>query len=195
MQTINTEWFREQLEERKLSARGLARKMKLDPASVSYMLRGKRRMTSAEANTIATILGLPTTEVLRQAGVPVNEDVHTVMLTAVVGAHGHLKKLSKGKRETVPPDVPGDGFAVQVRSPSSAADGWLILCASQVIEPKAALGRLAVIHLKNGERVLGTLSKGYEAKSFNVVQVIPAENLLENQSVVGANAVLWIRPR
>lgn len=195
MQTINTEWFRERLEERKLSARGLARKMKLDPASVSYMLRGKRRMTAAEANTIATILGVPTTEVLRQAGVPVNEDVHTVMLTAVVGAHGQLKKLTKNTRQTVPPDVPADGYAIQVRSSSSPADGWLILCASQVLQPETALGRLAVIHLKNGERVLGTLRKGYEAKSFNVVQVIPAENVLENQVVVGANAVLWIRPR
>lgn len=195
MQTVNTEWFRIKLHERKLSARGLAKKMDLDPASVSKMLRGQRRMTAAEANTIARILGLPTTEVLRQAGVPVSEGVHSVSLTGVIDAAGEVHDLPRPKRQVVPPDVPGDGFALQIRCPASPADGWLILCASQVLQAMDAIERLAVIHLRGGGRVLGTIRKGYDSGLFNVLQQLPIAGMLENQEIAGANPVLWVRPR
>ena len=68
---VNTEFFRTKLAEREMSMRTLAKKLDLDPASVSLMLRGKRRITTAEANHMAVILGISVTEILRQAGVPV----------------------------------------------------------------------------------------------------------------------------
>ena len=193
--TVNTKWFRTQLMEREMSMRGLAKKMNLDPASVSLMLRGMRRMTNTEAHSIAMLLGVSVTEVLRQAGVPITDDVNTVALVGTVDASGRVRSVTSKVRHQVPPDVPSDGFALQVRCATSPADGWLILCASPVLQPEAALERLAVVTMENGTRMVGTLKRGYENGFFNVVTTIPASDTLENQSVTGANPVLWIRPR
>lgn len=81
---MNTDWFRQLLATRKLSQRGLAKLMELDPAAVSLMLRGQRRMTNAEAHQISTILGVPITEVLRQAGIEVIDDVRRVKVTGYI---------------------------------------------------------------------------------------------------------------
>lgn len=50
---MNTEWFRQLLSTRKLSQRGLAKLMELDPAAVSLMLRGQRKMTNEEAHQVS----------------------------------------------------------------------------------------------------------------------------------------------
>lgn len=63
---MNTRWFRDRLRGIELSQRGLAKLLDVDAAAVSYMLRGKRKMTLHEANRIAQILGVPASEVMRQ---------------------------------------------------------------------------------------------------------------------------------
>lgn len=60
---MNTRWFRDRLKTIELSQRGLAKLLDVDAAAVSYMLRGKRKMTLQEANRIGQILG-----VLRELG-------------------------------------------------------------------------------------------------------------------------------
>ena len=71
---VNTRWFRDRLAERDLSMRRLAKALELDPSAVSLMLRGRRGMSADEANRISGILMIPVTEVLAQAGVPIEED-------------------------------------------------------------------------------------------------------------------------
>lgn len=193
--SVNTEWFRTILAEREMSMRGLAKKMELDPASVSLMLRGMRRMTTAEANKIATILGVQVTEVLRQAGVPVSQDAHNVPLVGTIDAHGKVKALKSTDRQMAPHDVPTDGMALQVRCPSSAADGWIVFCSSAKSPPDTSLERLCVARLANGVSVFGTLRKGYEKNTYNIFTSLPLESSLENQSVDSVSSVLWIRPR
>jgi len=73
-QTINTKWFRDRLAERDMSLRRLAKLLELDPSAVSLMLRGMRTMTADEANRISGLLTIPVTEVLAQAGIPIEED-------------------------------------------------------------------------------------------------------------------------
>ena len=192
---VNTDWFRAILAERQMSMRGLAKKMELDPASVSLMLRGMRRMTTAEANKIATILGVQVTEVLRQAGVPVSQDAHMVVLSGTIDARGKVKDLKNSTRQMAPHDVPTDGLALQVRCPSSASDGWVIFCSSAKSPPELSLERFCVVHLTSGSSVVGTLRKGYEKDTYNVFTSLPSESSLENVSVSNVSAVLWIRPR
>lgn len=47
---MNTEWFRQLLATRKLSQRGLAKLLELDPAAVSLMLRGSGEMLRTDAD-------------------------------------------------------------------------------------------------------------------------------------------------
>lgn len=65
---MNTLWFRNQLKDKHLSQRGLARLLDIDSAAVSLMLRGRRRMTMSEAHRISNILALPVTEIMLTDG-------------------------------------------------------------------------------------------------------------------------------
>ena len=67
--TVDTNWFRDRLADKRLSQRQLAKRMSLDPAAMSLMLRGKRRMSAAEAADIARYLGVEVKDVLARAGV------------------------------------------------------------------------------------------------------------------------------
>lgn len=68
MGEIDTRWFQDRLADKRLSQRKLASMMNLDPAAVSLMFRGKRKMSAAEASEIAKLLGVEASEVLMRAG-------------------------------------------------------------------------------------------------------------------------------
>lgn len=196
MQTkVNTKWFKEQLAAREISMRTLAKQIEIDPSSMSLTLRGLRKMTNEEAARIAAALSIPVTEVLRNAGVQVSEDVHSVRMTGLVDCDGVVHDAAKSLRINAPVDVPSDGFVLQVRCPQDLHDGWLLLCGAHVLQPDAAVDRLCVVHLRSGTRVVGTMKRGYEQNTFNIVSTIPQVALRENQAVAHANPVLWIRPR
>jgi transcriptional regulator with XRE-family HTH domain len=65
---IDTRWFQDRLADKRLSQRKLASMMNLDPAAVSLMFRGKRKMSAAEAAEIAKLIGVSPNEVLVRAG-------------------------------------------------------------------------------------------------------------------------------
>ena len=68
MAGVDTDWFQGRLAAKRMSQRGLARLMGLDPAAVSLMLRGKRKMTTTEAAEIARLLNVEVGEVMVRAG-------------------------------------------------------------------------------------------------------------------------------
>lgn len=65
---IDTRWFKDMLADRRLSQRRLAALMGLDPAAVSLMIRGKRKLSTAEASEIARLLNVGVEEVAARAG-------------------------------------------------------------------------------------------------------------------------------
>jgi hypothetical protein len=69
MKPIDTQWFKGLLSDRQISQRQLAFKMEMDPASMSLMLRGKRRMTLHDAEAMSRLLRVRVDEILFHAGV------------------------------------------------------------------------------------------------------------------------------
>ena len=65
---VDTRWFQNRLADKRLSQRKLASHLHLDPAAVSLMIRGKRKISAAEAAEIARLLGVTVEEVLMRAG-------------------------------------------------------------------------------------------------------------------------------
>lgn len=65
---VDRRWFQDRLADKRLSQRKLARHLHIDPAAVSLMLRGKRKMTAAEAAEVARLLGVSVDEVVLRAG-------------------------------------------------------------------------------------------------------------------------------
>lgn len=72
MQKINKSWFRDKLAEKQISQRQLAKRIGIDPAAVSYMLSGRRKMTMDDANNIAREICVSVVDVMKHAGLSVN---------------------------------------------------------------------------------------------------------------------------
>lgn len=195
MADINQEWFKDRLRQLKLSQRQLAKKMDLDPASVSYMLSGKRRMTMDEARVLASHLLVPVTEVMRQAGIDVIDDVRRVPVAGYVSTGSAVTLLPKGTHDMAlaPPDVPNGSFAVQTRIVSSPSDGWLSFVSGVQESPAECTNKLTVVALKDGRMLQAIIKRGYKQAHYNLI-LMPEGGVLENKEVAWAARVLWIQP-
>jgi DNA-binding transcriptional regulator YdaS (Cro superfamily) len=191
---MNTQWFRHHLSQRKLSQRGLARLMGLDPASVSLMLRGQRRMTMEEAHAIATIISMPVTEVLRAAGVDVLDDVRRVQVMGYVDDQSEVTLFPAGTYDTVvgPADCPANTYGLQVRTPTHPTDGWLMFVSPHHEAPALHLGQLCCVALATGEHLIAFLQRGYRQGLYNLVRASTAVRL--DCDVTWAAPVLWLKP-
>jgi len=179
--------------------RRLAKLMKLDPSAVSLMLRGRRMMTAHEANKISGLLTIPVTEVLRQAGVSIDDNMRQVALKAMIDQHSRLAPIvtKNPRRLSAPDNVPTNGLAAQVRAPKSVFDGWVIFAGAFDNRVVALIDRLCVIEMvaNTGGAIVGTLLRGYESDRFNVVPFVGNSLAdFEGIAVKSVAPVLWIRP-
>lgn len=193
---MKTEWFSQLLASRKLSQRGLAKLMDLDPGAVSLMLRGKRKMTNAEAHQISTILGVGITEVLRQAGIEVRDDVRYVKVTGYVDGDSLVTLFPRRTYDKVigPADCPEGTYALQMRAPSTPSDGWMIFVSPAENDPRSHLNQLCCVALDNGEHVVSFVQRGYRSSTFNLLHS-SGRVLRTDANVVWASPVLWIKPQ
>lgn len=195
MSQINQDWFKDRLRQVKLSQRQLAKKMGLDPASVSYMLSGKRGMSMDEARVIAGFLLLPVTEVMRQAGIDVLDDVRKVPVAGYISTGGAVSLLPKGTHDLVlcPADVPTGSFAIQSRIVNSANDGWLWFVSGVQEEPEQCTGKLTVLASKDGRMLCSIIKRGYKNGRYNLI-LMPDGGVIENEEVAWCARILWIQP-
>lgn len=192
---MNTEWFRQLLATRKLSQRGLAKLLELDPAAVSLMLRGQRKMTNEEAHQVSIILGVPITEVLRQAGIEVSDDVRRVKVAGYVDAQSEVTLFPKRTHDRVvgPADCPDGTYALQVRNAQSPQDGWMLFISPSEDDPRAHLGQLCCVALSSGEHMISFVQRGYRSGTFNLVRQT-GDVLRTDADVTWAARILWIKP-
>lgn len=169
--TIDTKWFRDRLADAGISQRQLSRKLGLDQSAISLTFSGKRRMKFEEAAGIARLLSLPVSEILRNAGVPIDEGEKTVPLCSILDGHGESHCIGvDGSERVVPPQPMPDGSTVvQCRtagSPLEHMDGWLIFC-----EPpteKIPLDQFCRVKLRNGVKLFGVVRRGYKRGRYNI---------------------------
>lgn len=193
---VNTSWFKQRLVDRGVSMRGLAKKMspQLDVAAVSLMLRGVRKMQLQEAEQVSKLLNVPLSDVLKNAGI--KTDLSGARTVPVVGwvsdnKEAHLDWSADSDHIEGPRDLPADVVAVQVRAPSSPADGEILF----LQQPSAAIGglvgRKCLIGFDSDLVVVGYLRRGYRPGLFNVWT--DAGATVADVSVKWAAPILWIK--
>lgn len=192
---MDTLWFRDKLKDKKLSQRGLAKLIELDPAAISLMLRGQRKMTPHEAHQISVILGVPILEVMRRAGIDVTEDVRKAPVAAHVDSEGKVVSMPNGTHDmsTSPGDCPIGTFAVQVRAHTSAKDGWLLFVTPTQSEPSEHVDQLCLCATKAGQQVLGVVRRGYRRDTQNLI-LWPSNETMFDADLAWVSSVLWIKP-
>lgn len=192
---MNTDWFRDVLAAKKLSQRKLASLMELDPAAVSLMLRGQRKMTNEEAHQMSVILGVKVTEILRQAGIAVSDDVRQVKVAGYIDEDAVVTLFPRRTHDKVvgPADCPEGTYALQKRTPNNPQDGWMYFISPAEDDPRAHLGQLCCIALDNGEHLVCFLQRGYRTGTFNLIRC-NGHAQRTDANVVWAARVLWVKP-
>lgn len=170
---IDAEWFKDKLAEKRVSLRGLARHMEMDPSAVSRMLSGQRRMQMEEARQIALFLGTTISEVMSHAGMAVDLDGQPtrILLAATIDEKGYLHRLMDPK--PLPQSVIDRAqaaigssnkkvIAAQVRAatgPLAVMDDAVILFNhTDIVEP-AAIGSLSICRTREGEQFFGKVER------------------------------------
>lgn len=196
MTKLNKGWFIDKLKSIKLSQRKLAEKMNIDPAAVSYMFSGKRDMSMDEAKSIASIFGMPVTEIMRQAGIDVLDDIRRIPVTGYISNDHAVTLLPKGTYDMVdaPPDMPNKSFALQYRDSTGPVDGWLVYISGEQKEAAELLDEAAMCTLSDGRIVNGIIRRGYKKGLFNILLARCHNETSENQSIADAHKILWVRP-
>lgn len=189
MANVDTGWFQGMLIDKGLSQRQLARAIGLDPSAVSLMLRGKRKMDVQEAGVVAKALGVSVDEVLRHAGVAVErgEGPGRCAVVGWVDDQGLVHDESLGVVDG-PRDTGLVCLRVQARE---VMDGWLLFYREISGVSLEAVGRLCVVGLEDGRKLLRPVRRGYGQGEF----VLGGWWNERSGSVrlVSAAPVLWMR--
>ena len=189
--SIDTAWFTNRLAERHMSQRQLAKLMGVDAAAVSLMLRGKRRMTVEEASQIAVLLQSTTTDVLTAAGVTITGG-ERVRVAGILQAGGVVHLVADGLHDTVeaPPSLPVPSIAIQART-QDVHDGWLYFLGEEHGKPEAAIGKLALVAIRDNGLELAHVRRGYRPGAFNLID--PSGQGTRTAELAWASPVVWIR--
>lgn len=194
---IDTKWFKGLLSDRGMRQHQIASTLALDPASVSLMLRGKRRLQLDEAAALANLLGVPLDEVLHHAGIdPEAGAAGTVPIVGTVDDDGEVvMKRPEGPRRVTAPVGMAEGAVALRYETSDARDGCIAFYVPREGVDADAVGRVCVVQVApagKGVRYVRVVKRGYVRGTFTLTQV-RAEKSLENVELASACPVLWLR--
>lgn len=197
---IDGRWFTSTLRDRRISQRGLAKLMGVDPASIHRLLTGKRPMRLDEATALSKLLDKPVSEILDHAGIPL-QTADTVPVAGWVDGIGeaHLETDQKNP-ERVPglAAMPSSTFALRAQTggtPLQFIDGWLLYVElplqSGEIDPDV-IGRYCLVELESGARLLRWVRRGYKRGTWNLDGHFGAPSI-NSAALNSATPVLGIR--
>lgn len=197
---IDAEWFKRKLEEKKLTVRGLAKLMELNPSTVSLMLRGIRAIHNEDAVKLADAFSVTTTEIFKRAGAPIQDEARTLPITMYVDEHDRVLPISIEAADDfiAPYDTPTNAYAVQVRT-GRKYDGWILVVSGTKLKPEECVGSLVVYCTHKGEVDIGMLRRGYIKGTYNVMNDMSngdakEKALTQNIEVLWCQPVIWIKP-
>lgn len=195
MTSVDQTWFTERLEHRQLSQRRLAKLMGLDPAAVSLMFRGKRKIALEEASQLAVLLDVPVTEVLERAGLHVHGE-RRIKMVGTLNASGEVSMSGEGAHDLVeaPPGVPSDCVAIQARTTGTdqeALDGWIYFVSNAHGSPGQTIGHLAMVAIKGNGVRFATVKRGYTRGTYNLINY--RQEVTPNVELAWASPILWIK--
>lgn len=179
-----------------MSQRKLAERIGIDPAAVSYMLKGTRNMSIDEVRKISDVLLVPATEVMRQAGIEILDDVRKIPVKGYSNEHNLITLYPTGTYDMViaPADMPPKSYVIQHRKPNTPFDGWHVYVSGDRNEPEEMIDHYSLVSLKDGRITTAIIRRGYRHGSFNLVQPTIGDKMWENEAVAWVSRVFWVQP-
>lgn len=195
---IDAAWFKRKLDEKRLTIRGLAKLMDLNPSTVSLMLRGIRSIHNEDAVKLADIFNVTPIEIFKRAGAPIEDEVRKIKVSMYINESGKLVHVPDEVADIfrAPYDCPTNAFAVQIRT-GRKYDGWMMVVAGNKTSPEESVGMLSVYCTEQGEVNMGMIRRGYISGTFNVSNDMHNGDDVEkvqNTKLVWCQHVIWIKP-
>lgn len=196
---VDTLWFKNLLADRDLSQRQLAKRLQLDPAAVSLLLRGKRKILLEEIERLAQVLDVPLIDVLQHAGLPEvgGEVMRRIPVAGALNGAGEVEFEAPRTTTYVdaPGDVPHDTLALVARtagSPLSHIDGAVLFTVKRASLAEC-LQRLCVVKPIDADSpVLATIRRGLARDTYRIE--LACRPPVENARIEWASPILWLRP-
>lgn len=192
MAKVNTKWFQDQVQELGISQRTLARELDLDPAAVSLMFQGKRKMTLEEASTLARRFAKPLDEVLRAAGIQSGSAKVVGWIDGELVVH---KGAVSGVAAVTPPGGLGSNllaFVFRTRgSPLESLDGAVAFVKTGGSDLVAALGRFSVIEVAKGKMMAGVLKR--DSSGQHLITDFAGSTVMRDLKIKSAAVVIWLK--
>ncbi len=195
MDGLNRRYFDSLMAGKKMSLRALAQRMGLSHSQLSLTFSGARKLQLDEAAQLSNIFGEPLHRIVENAGVSVHPSSgRRIAVVGVVRGDGtvEMHDASVIERTNAPEDLPADAVAIQCRTsgtPLEWLDGWVFYCRDpQEVEP-GCLGRFSLCKIKDGLFVVGTVKRGYQDGTFNLLGTFARENV----TLEAATPILFTR--
>lgn len=187
---VDKAWFRQKLKQKGASRREVARLLGFDHSSFSRMILGTRRLTPEYAVAMAAYFEVSVHELLKRAGLAPPDHINT--LPAIGSLNGAL--------EVTPRDLPPvtsmpmfeqDARCLLCDDPNSLYYGWIFAYVPPSEIQSEAIGRLSVVQLSTGLKLIRFLTPGLYAGRFNLMPM--AGRQLLDVEVSTAAPILHIR--
>lgn len=184
MSNVNKPYFLDLMQGRRLSLRGLAKKMNMQHSQLSLTLSGQRKMTLDEAAQLSQIFGVPIHEIVGNTGVVVRPvSGRRVSVMGFVGRDGivTVNPPETIERTDAPANMPDDCVAIQCRTadtPLSWMDGFVMFSKKPDGLAPDATGRFSLVKIQNGPVVAATVKRGYREGTYNLSGPHQSENEL-----------------
>lgn len=186
---INDAYFRELFQERGLTIQSVAKKLGMPQhTSLSLTLSGKRKMQLGEAVALSQILSVPLSDVVTEAGYPLNRGSKGIPVIGILRGDGTVEPSKDVlTRAVLPEGLPAHVVAIQARTsdtPLSWMDRFVFFADAQEKPGPNSAGRFCLASSKGTMR-LGVLRPGYSAGTFAITGPDHREE---------AAKIEWIRP-
>jgi hypothetical protein len=190
-------WMLEQFKRRGLAQKEVAAMMDIDPATLSYTLKGERKLNLGELKQLSDILKMPTTEIMARWGYPAKAENRMAPLKCLAMDDCAIVPVPEpyGLVPT-PPGLASDSWALRVRSTDFSHSYWSnMICFVSVgsLELYRCLGQLVVAHDESGKPLFGELSRGTEEGSFTLTHPLSKQQRADIR-LSSATPIDWFRP-
>lgn len=190
---VDREWFTLKLKEKGKSRRDVARLLGFDHSTISRAMRGDSPLRVDQAIALAGYFEVSLYELLRRAGAQPPEEGNTLPVA------GSLNSAHEVRVRSLPPVTSMPVFekaavCLICDDPHSLFYGWVYVyvpAPAPHIQP-TAIGRLSVVELDNGRKLVRFLNPGIYAGRFDLMPLTGAALL--DQEVTAASPILHIRP-
>lgn len=171
---IDTQWFQERLADQRLTQRSAAKHMNMDPASLSLLFSGKRRLRVDQAADLAELLKVPLNEVIRRAGVELTGSKRGILnVIGFIDGKGAVtvREDAPGMAFRFDIEVPATAKGFQFRTAQSEADVWdgFIVAVDAPTVAAAAIGNTGVIKTRDHGSLFGKARRGYATDEYTII--------------------------